>query len=131
MRIAKLCTVGGRLTWFSFAVATFVVVGCQQGVDLGTVEGKVTKNGQPQPNLWVHFEPATGRPGEGRTNRDGHFELSYTMNKKGALVGTNLVHIYSGGETDSRDNELSPRKEIFSKEVEVNPGANEFEFEVP
>jgi hypothetical protein len=104
--------------------------GCDQGVPLGTVEGRVTKNGQPQPGVWVHFEPQAGRPGEGRTGSNGRFELDYSQNKKGALVGRHTVRIYSGGDTDSRDNQLSPRVEVFTKEVDVTDGENSFEFEI-
>ena len=85
---------------------------------------------QPQPALWVQFKPENGRPGEGRTNADGRFELVYSQHKMGALVGRNRVTIYSGGETDSRDNELTPRVEVFATEVDVQRGANDFDFEL-
>ena len=127
MLIARVWALAGGLL---IVGGTLVVVGCNQGVPLGTVEGRVTKNGQPQPGLWVQFKPEVGRPGEGRTNRDGRFELVYSQHKMGALVGRNRVTIYSGGETDSRDNELTPRVEIFRKEVDVESGANTFDFEL-
>jgi hypothetical protein len=107
------------------------VTGCEQGVPLGTVSGLVTKDGQPQANMWVTFQPANGRPAEGRTNGSGEFELVYSASRKGALVGPTKVTIYSGGETDSRDNVLSPRVEVLSKDVEVESGENRFEFELP
>lgn len=112
-------------------VGACLAAGCDQGIDLGTVRGRVTKQGEPQANLWVQFKPIDGRPGEGRTNQDGRYELTYTIDKKGALVGRNRVTIYSGGETDSRDNLLNPRVEVFRTEVDVQRGANEFDFEIP
>jgi hypothetical protein len=56
--------------------------------------------------------------------------LIYSINKMGALAGRNRVTIFSGGETDSRDNQLSPRVEVFSKDVDVIEGPNTFDFEI-
>lgn len=111
--------------------ALLMTVGCGGGLDLGSVSGRVTKNGQPQQNLWVRFVPAAGgRPAEAITDQDGKYELSYTGNKKGALVGPQKVAILSGGEIDGRGNELSPRKEIYRTEVDVASGSNEFDFQI-
>jgi hypothetical protein len=108
-----------------------VASGCGGGTDLGAVTGQVTKSGQPQAKLWVRFAPAAGgRPAEAVTDNEGRYELSYTGKKKGALVGPQRVSIMSGGEIDGRGNELSPRKEVYSGEVEVESGSNEFNFEI-
>lgn len=108
-----------------------VFAGCGDGLDLGFVSGRVTKDGQPQQKLWVRFVPAAGgRPAEAITDGDGRYELSYTGNKKGALVGPQRVAILSGGEIDGRGNELSPRKEVYRGEVEVESGSNEFDFQI-
>ena len=113
------------------AIALSGLVGCSSGVELGGVEGRVTKSGQPQPKLWVEFRPAAGgRPAEGYTDADGHYELQYTGDRAGALVGKNRVRIFSGGELDSRDNQLSPRKEIHSREAEVESGSNTIDLEL-
>jgi hypothetical protein len=115
----------------NFTLALIVLAGCNSGVELGGVEGRVTNNGQPQPKLWVEFRPAAGgRPAEGYTDANGHYELQYTGDRAGALVGKNRVRIFSGGELDSRDNQLSPRKEIHSREVEVESGANTVDIEL-
>lgn len=108
-----------------------LVVGCNDGVGLGTVTGQVTKGGQPQAKMWVQFSPAVGgRPAEGVTDAQGHYELSYTGTKKGALVGKHRVTVMSGGEIDDRGNELSPRQAVHEAEVEVVDGSNEFNFEI-
>jgi hypothetical protein len=105
--------------------------GCSSGVELGGVSGRVTKNGQPQSKLWVEFRPvAGGRPAEGYTNADGRYELQYTGDRSGTLVGMNHVRVFSGGELDSRDNQLSPRKEIYSREFEVASGNNTMDIEL-
>lgn len=117
----------------AISISCHVVIasaGCNSDTELGTVQGRVTKDGKPLPKLWVEFRPAAGRPAEGRTDSNGHYELRYTMDKKGAVAGKNRVSISSGGETDSRDNELSPRREIYSGEVEVESGSNELDFSI-
>ena len=112
-------------------LAIVALVGCGSGVELGGVKGRVTKNGQPQPKLWVEFRPvAGGRPAEGYTDSDGRYELRYTGERNGALLGMNRVRIFSGGELDSRDNQLSPRKEIYAREIEVEAGDNTFDIEL-
>ena len=112
-------------------VGLMLQVGCSDGVDLGAVKGRVTKNGQPQSKLWVRFVPAAGgRPAEAITGQDGSYELAYTGKKKGALVGSQKVSIMSGGEIDARGTELSPRKVIYQSEVEVTSGSNEYNFDV-
>ena len=40
------------------------------------------------------------------------------------------VCVFSGGELDSRDNQLSPRKEVYSREVEVESGTNTADIEL-
>jgi hypothetical protein len=107
------------------------LVGCGSGVELGGVKGRVTKNGQPQPKMWVEFRPAAGgRPAEGYTDSGGQYELRYTGERAGALVGTHRVRVLSGGELDSRDNQLSPRKEVHSREVKVESGTNTVDIEL-
>jgi len=116
----------------SAALALIIpVVGCGSGVELGGVHGRVTKNGQPQPKVWVEFRPkAGGRPAEGYTDSGGDYKLRYTGERDGALVGMHRVRVFSGGELDSRDNQLSPRKEVHNREVEVESGTNTVDIEL-
>jgi hypothetical protein len=107
------------------------LIGCGSGVELGGVQGRVTKQGQPQPKMWVEFRPmAGGRPAEGYTDSDGRYELRYTGERAGALVGRHRVRVFAGGELDSRDNQLSPRKEVHSREVDVESGNNSVDIEL-
>jgi hypothetical protein len=108
-----------------------LVVGCGSDRGLATVEGTITKNGQPQAGLWVRFAPAEGgRPGNGRTDKKGHYEIEYTYKLKGAHIGANKVAIGTGGEIDGRGNELRPPQQIFAKEIEVTSGANTIDIEL-
>jgi hypothetical protein len=104
--------------------------GCNSGQDMGGVTGQVTRGGKGVPNLWIEFNPAAGRPAEGRTDGDGRYELHYTSDRKGTKVGKNLVRISSGGEYDDRGNELSPRKQVHTADVEITSGSNEINFEI-
>lgn len=112
-------------------VPLLMCTGCGDGKQLATVQGTITKDGEPQEGLWVRFSPvAGGRPGNGRTNSQGHYEISYTADRKGAHIGTNKVVIGSGGEVDDRGNTLSMPSEILTREVEVTSGANTIDFEL-
>jgi hypothetical protein len=123
------------MSWLAVAatLALFTTtVGCGNGLGLATVEGHVKQGGKPLANHWVRFTPAEGgRPGNGRTDNDGHYELSYTLKDKGAKIGVNKVEVGSGGEVDGRGNQLSLPKQIFSGEKTVTDGANTIDIEVP
>ncbi|MEX0702394.1 MAG: hypothetical protein WD069_09900 [Planctomycetales bacterium] len=88
------------------------LVGCgPKGAELGTVNGKVTLDGQPVSGLKLEFMPVkdqqniTGEPAKtaepdlsrpnsvGTTNDNGEFELSYSKgdNRKGAVLGWHMV----------------------------------------
>lgn len=111
----------------------FVVVapGCGEDKGLATVEGTITKNGEPQSKLWITFTPSSGgRPGNGRTRDNGHYEITYTSQLKGAHVGLNRVTIGSGGEIDGRGNEISFPEELYTTEVEVKRGSNTLDIDI-
>ena len=76
------------------------VVGCKEsGPAVGTVSGIVTLEGEPIEGALVEFMPLG--PGRGsssteKTASDGFFELQYTVDRKGALVGKHQVQISTG-----------------------------------
>lgn len=120
-----------RIYYVAAVLLVFLAsTGCGSGVPLGTVNGHVTKGGQPQENLWVRFSPkAGGRPSHARTDSSGAFEIRY-KDTDGALVGMHEVVIGSGGEVDERGNLLSRPVELLRKDVEVKSGRNEYDFNI-
>jgi hypothetical protein len=125
-----------RITWSSGALVLANLMWCigcgGSGIDLGTVEGRVTKGGQPAANYWVRFTPTGGgRPGNGRTDSEGRYELVYTFRDKGARVGPNRVDVGTGGEVDDRGNEISPPVEVLEIEKVVEGGDNVIDLEIP
>lgn len=53
-------------------------------------------DGQPLPGVIVGFEPqgvSVGGPSNGRTDDQGHYELTYSNGTKGAIIGTHKVTI--------------------------------------
>jgi hypothetical protein len=126
MRIARRC--------FECVIAPTLLVaiaGCSSNdVPLGAVSGHVTKNGKPQPNLWLEFKPTHGgRPSTARTDASGSYTLAYTPQKSGALVGQHKVRLGSGGEVNGYG-DVKPETELHSEEVEVKPGANTINFDL-
>lgn len=111
-----------------------VAVGCNSGPEIGTVQGTVTVNGQPQGSLEVQFEPkdqksATAR---GTTKADGTYELHYPGNKLGAPVGDYIVRI-QGEEVDDPTKIVSiPAKYNTDSELtaKVEPGQNKKDFQL-
>ena len=88
-----------RISWL--LVVPLLAAGCSgDGFKLVPVSGRVTKNGQPLPNVRVVFQPTDGEnpgPGSaGTTDADGRYTLvvssqQYTGN--GAVVGRHRVSI--------------------------------------
>jgi hypothetical protein len=99
-------------------------------VELGTVTGRITKNGKPVAKLSVYLTPeAHGRPSEGLTDSDGNYFMVYTRDLRGALVGKHHLLISSAPKMD-KDIMVSEGKELLSKEVEVHSGSNKFDFDL-
>ena len=114
------------------AIAILALVGCDSGgVSLGTVSGTITKNGKPQAGMWIEFVPIQpGRLSYARTDSSGSYDLTYTHEKRGALVGKHRVSMGTGGEVGEGGNLLHPKVELHSEEVEVHSGANSLNFEL-
>ena len=90
-------------TFLLSAFCASIAITSAPSIELGRVTGRVTRNGQPMPNLWVDIGPINGgRPGEGFTNTDGWYELWYTSEKKGAWVGRHRAVIGRGGQIDDQ-----------------------------
>ena len=81
------------------ALLSGVLLGCVFGCDKGDlpnlapVNGIVTLDGTPLANKEVIFAPENGRPSIGRTDENGKYELKYTAEIDGAIIGQHAVKI--------------------------------------
>lgn len=113
------------------------ISGCGGGTaDIAKVKGVVTRNGSPLPDAWIEFLPDfDARPAVGRTDKDGQFEMTYTARETGARIGKYKVQIGTGGKLDPADPSGRtdiPKVMIYERtDVEVEPGPNELDFDVP
>jgi hypothetical protein len=78
-----------------------VAGGCGKGWSLNdSVEGTVTLDGAPAPNVTVQFvpdDPTTQSPASGGTADDkGHFQLTCQNGKPGAVIGKHNVVVLVG-----------------------------------
>ncbi len=132
-----------KLLGVSLWAAWFLLVGCGESnsVPLGQVQGTITVDGQPLDGAEITFEPANGRPSVGMTDDAGHYFLEYTMEKRGAVLGSHVVRIRgarnaSGGEGDGPQvaarKENLPAKYHTASELtaEVNKGKNVIDFDL-
>jgi hypothetical protein len=70
------------------------ISGCgPSGPTVVPVSGKVLIDGQPLTYGYVRFVPTTGRASDAEIQSDGTFELRYSGDQKGALVGEHRVEI--------------------------------------
>ena len=68
-------------------------VGCGGDSNIGQVEGVVTLDGEPVTRAMVSFHPTDDRASVGFTDNEGHYELQYIRNVKGAVIGQHKVTI--------------------------------------
>lgn len=126
---------------FWFAAVTAWAISCwtgcsSSGPELGTVSGTVTLDGQPLPDATVTFMPETGRSSSGRTDPEGKYELNYTFDRAGAVVGKHIVRITtagkSGAESPDPSDEKLPARYHANTELKaaVERGHNEVDFDL-
>ena len=70
-----------------------LVGGCGGSFDVAPVTGTVTLDGQPLASAEVTFQPQDGRPSTGLTDQQGRYELVYSRDSKGAMIGSHTVRI--------------------------------------
>jgi len=75
------------------ASALLIVAGCSKGPSTGAVTGIVTLDGTPIADANVTFYPKEGRASHGKTDSQGKYELTFTQDKKGAVLGEHTVTI--------------------------------------
>ncbi|HEX5104335.1 MAG TPA: carboxypeptidase-like regulatory domain-containing protein [Pirellulaceae bacterium] len=112
--------------------------GCGGSANVAPVKGRVTLDGSPLENALVQFSPGgVGAPSSGRTNAQGEYELTYTEDVKGAVIGNHVVRVttYQSGDPDADPPrpevaERVPEKYAAGIPKEVKPGANVINIEL-
>lgn len=85
--------------------------GCGGSSDIASVSGTITLDGVPLAHASVTFQPDKGRPSHGGTDEKGFYTLTYSMEEKGAVIGTSKVRI----STATEDADGKRRKETVPK----------------
>jgi len=142
-----VCRIGVALS-----VLTMSLVGCggSNTPELADVEGTVTLDGKALAGALVTFNPLdgekpAGRPSFARTDSNGHYEMVYTDEAEGTIIGTHSVSISTqlDGDPDSEDPKMQksaperlPAKYHLNAfdnpdmRVQVKPGSNELNFDL-
>ena len=111
------------------------LAGCgSSGPELGLVEGQVRLNGAPLPNVLVEFQPeANGSPSLGATDEDGRFQLRFTRDRWGAMLGRHTVKInHDSDRQDGAGGAVIPARYHVQSQLkrDVEPGTNLYEFDL-
>lgn len=126
---------------FAFAVVAICLTfcGCDDGPAVAPVTGTVTQDGEPLPFAMIEFQPDKGAPSYAESDENGHYEVVYQTDRKGALLGHHYVSVTTAGEktdpeTDTTYNvpESVPAKynDPTELEFEVEPGKNVFDIKI-
>jgi hypothetical protein len=125
--------------WLGSIFTALVCCGCS-GSDApptALVQGTVTMNGKPLPNIGVVFFPTGAGPlASGNTNDQGQFELTTVKPKDGAVIGQHRVAFGAAEESESEYARKSLPARYGSPETsqitaEVVAGeVNQFSFEL-
>ena len=92
-------------------------MGCGPGGPaIESVEGTVTLDGEPLPNASVVFVPESGRPAGATTDSQGHYVLTFSEGRKGAMLGKHKVRI-----STARDPSETPDGEPIPASPETIP----------
>jgi hypothetical protein len=112
--------------------------GCgRSGPEIATVSGTVTLDNQPLQGAIILFTPDLGRASRGRSGADGTYELRYSGNEAGALVGQHKVSISTRSiDEDVKTGKMTqipeklPAKYHEKSELTetVGPGSNTIDF---
>ncbi|OYW22351.1 MAG: hypothetical protein B7Z55_04720 [Planctomycetales bacterium 12-60-4] len=112
------------------------LIGCgvsPEHPELAAVSGTVTIGGQPVGMAIVTFTPADGRPSKGTTDESGRFDLQYTADARGAMIGTHKVQVIPlqpANEDSPPPAELPPTASDGSITQEVKSGSNKVTIEL-
>jgi hypothetical protein len=124
------------------------IIGCSRGgPEIVPIEGTISHNGEPVPNVRIYFVPTDGRPSWAISDESGHFVLDYDADYDGAKVGTHKVWlvdetknidptvVMSGGSKSQRPPAMRQIVEKYSREkstleVEVKKAERNFQLKL-
>ena len=121
-----------------FALALIsLAVGCDQGPQVGQVTGVISYKGRPMKGIEVSFDPvATGRRSKAVSGASGNYELRYTRQDMGALVGDHQVRVSwpVQGQEDLRKRRKFPIPASYNTKSTqtfvVKSGSNTFDLDI-
>jgi hypothetical protein len=101
-----------RGIWPALLTAAFLsgCSGAKPAIKLHQVSGTLKREGNPVPNLLVHFVPDKGNPSLGIAGPDGRFILNYQKDRPGALPGVHKVWVEYRPRTPQEDIEMREGK---------------------
>jgi hypothetical protein len=123
-----------RFAWLLVILAPCVLVGCGAGrgsdmPELGTVQGTVTLDGQPVPNVSIYFKPEVGRMSIAKTDADGEYEAMYLIDEEGVKIGPSTVYLeYAPDDSGPSIPEKYGPKGILK--LNVQSGSNTFDIKM-
>jgi hypothetical protein len=115
--------------------ASLIGCGSSTGPELGYVTGRISMDGKPVSQARIVFWLGHSRPSEGLSDDNGRYELRYTVNRDGALIGEHQVRISTA--ISRPDDTPAPERIPADYNVksiivrEVKPGKNVFDFDIP
>ena len=120
------------------ALSVTFLVGCSRdGPEIAPVEGTVYLDGEPLEGAYLKFQPPNGRPSVGVTDANGEYEMIYSRQENGALVGEHTITITTYQRGNWEDGippvpEKVPAKYNSQSELKrtVEPEHNTIDFEL-
>ena len=135
LMMAKKNIAGGLLCLLVMSVLGCGGGGADDQPDLGLVTGTVTLDGKPLAGVEVLFLPTGGRPSQGNTDDAGKYELAYTRDANGAVLGKHTVQISTVFDPDAPPSDSAVKvPEQYGEQstltAEVVAGENTFDFKL-
>ena len=132
LRLTRVLALGGG--------AFLAGCGAESGPELAYVTGVVTLDNQPLANAHIVFQPVgdNASPSVADTTHEGEFELSFTRNRQGAMIGEHHVRITtetvltddSGQETVVPERLPASYHQQSQRRYQIEPGDNHFKIEL-
>ena len=117
--------------WLALSV---ILAGCGQGdrPPLGMVSGVISIDGTPAPNVQILFSQARVRSSSGVTNEAGEYEMKYSKDVMGAVVGVHEVRIEYVRREEGKQRKQLPARYNRQSDLtrEVERGSNTFDFDL-